>query len=82
MSEEIVVAFGVLALVIGLAWWAVDADGREMQAKQTAFYSACLKERQRYDCDIQWATFESAHNAEMTSAVAVGIAAGSAGSKR
>ena len=80
--EEIAVALGVLALVIGLAWWAIDADDREMTAKHAAFYSECLKDRRQYDCDMQWATFKAAHDAEMTSAVAVGIAAGSAGSRR
>lgn len=68
----------VFAAIVGLLVWVVIADGRQMEREKIAFYEQCLQHRQHYDCEMQWKTYETAHDAEMASSMAVGIAAGSA----
>lgn len=67
---------GLVIVIIGVLAWALLADSREMDRKKSAFYDACLMERKSYDCDMQWQTYETAHNAELAAGMAVGIAAG------
>lgn len=74
-----------LALLIGgaiaLVVWLVIADGKDMAAKRETFMAACAADgRKPYDCNLQWDTFEAAHDAQMQAAMATGMAAGAAGS--
>ena len=73
------IAAVVLALV-GLIIWGIVAEDKAMEEKRTAFMGSCLQERQPYDCDLQWETYVAARAAQTNSAVAVGVAAGAAGS--
>jgi hypothetical protein len=68
----------IIAAIIGLLVWVVIEDGRQMEREKSAFYEQCLPKRERYDCEMQWKTYETAHSAEMSASMAVGIAAGSA----
>jgi hypothetical protein len=68
----------LLAALIGFIVWVAVEDGKDMERQRQAFYSQCLPHRERYDCDMQWKTYETAHGAEIAASAAMGLAAGAA----
>lgn len=66
----------VIAAIVTFFVWVAIEDGKQMDREKAAFYELCLPHRQSYDCDMQWKTYEAAHNAELAASAAMGAAAG------
>ena len=69
-EEMLLIAF-IVALLGGLIWLTV-AYASDMSDRREAFMERCLREREAYDCELQWDTFAAAKSAEINAAVAMG----------